>query len=329
MNYDKFFLCMSFLLTVSCSFKESMVDKNYDWRDNIIDVSKNIEEVIITDVMIGRMSTINVVGPYVLIVDYKSFDNLFHLFEKKTYSYVCSFGQKGQGPDEVVNLGHVAVSYYPNEIYINDHGKQLIAKYNLDSVVSLNNYSPQIISKTEKMRFLNQYSCYNDSMSIGVLIKPTGVSGYNQSLAAWNVKSSDITEKDINLPNVEKERFSVCQSYPNNRYVLSYNLNDLLVFCNFDDELVACVKGVDWSENITKRYYYSQSLICKNNLFALLSDENGISSRFVIFDLNGNYKCTLETKHNINTFCFDEDNSKLLMCLDDSIQFAALDILNY
>lgn len=50
------------------------------------------------------------------------------------------------------------------------------------------------------------------------------------------------------------------------------------------------------------------------------------STAFLVFDLDGNYLQTLETGYNISYFCYDNDNNRILMSLNDNIQFAYLDL---
>ena len=51
-----------------------------------------------------------------------------------------------------------------------------------------------------------------------------------------------------------------------------------------------------------------------------------LGTRFLIFDLNGNYLKTLETDYRIVKFCYDKDNNRLIMSLDDEIQFGYLNL---
>ena len=50
------------------------------------------------------------------------------------------------------------------------------------------------------------------------------------------------------------------------------------------------------------------------------------ATKFLIFDLNGNHLKTLETDYHIVRFCYDEDHNRLIMSLNEDIQFAYLDL---
>ena len=49
-------------------------------------------------------------------------------------------------------------------------------------------------------------------------------------------------------------------------------------------------------------------------------------NKLVVFDSNGNYIVTLNIGYNINDFCYDEDNGRLLFSFDDEIQFGYIDL---
>lgn len=46
----------------------------------------------------------------------------------------------------------------------------------------------------------------------------------------------------------------------------------------------------------------------------------------LLFDLEGNYLESWETGHRISDFCLDAENRRLILALDDAVQFAALDL---
>jgi len=49
-------------------------------------------------------------------------------------------------------------------------------------------------------------------------------------------------------------------------------------------------------------------------------------TKLIIFDLNGDYLKTLDVEYKINDFCFDREKNRIIMSLNDVIQFAYLDI---
>jgi hypothetical protein len=53
---------------------------------------------------------------------------------------------------------------------------------------------------------------------------------------------------------------------------------------------------------------------------------NDFATKFFIFDVSGNYIQTLETGYKILDFCYDKENNRIIMGLDDEMQFAYLDL---
>lgn len=47
---------------------------------------------------------------------------------------------------------------------------------------------------------------------------------------------------------------------------------------------------------------------------------------FLAYDLDGNYIKTLNVGYNIIIFCYDSESNRIIMVLDDEIQFAYLDL---
>ena len=59
---------------------------------------------------------------------------------------------------------------------------------------------------------------------------------------------------------------------------------------------------------------------------------NHLATKFLIFDLDGNYYTTIETGHGINNFCLDVENNRIIIYFetrDNPLAFIDLkDILN-
>ncbi len=49
-------------------------------------------------------------------------------------------------------------------------------------------------------------------------------------------------------------------------------------------------------------------------------------TQFVVFDLEGNYLKTLETGYKIANICYDESNHRIIMNMNDAMQFTYLDV---
>lgn len=86
------------LILSSCNHHDSGHRKYYSAYDNVIDVKQDIREVPIEDVDISAWGKPYLLNDYLLLSDVMSYDKLIHIFDKNTFKYLTSVGNKGQGP---------------------------------------------------------------------------------------------------------------------------------------------------------------------------------------------------------------------------------------
>lgn len=77
-------------------------------------------------------------------------------------------------------------------------------------------------------------------------------------------------------------------------------------------------------------FYYESIIICNNRIivgyFGKRNPDVGevhVTS-LIVYDLDGNYIKTLKVGYNIVLFCYDSEYNRIIMALDDDIQFAYL-----
>lgn len=321
--------------------QSSETEKHQGKRNNIVNVRDKIKEIEIEEVLIGRNNQVNIIGDYLLIADNLSNDELIHLFDKNNFRHVAGAGYKGQGPGEIANMGYVAVNEPDRILYVSDHGKNKIFSYELDSVIANPFYIPGEKMKMKERMFPGRYQYINDTLCVGLIIEPTGNYGFKQSIAKWNMTTGDIKTMKYTHPEIEKKRVSFAVSTENNIYVECYHHHDLMTICSLDEEALKYnIFGKKWNnETSNKISFYGDVAFCNDKIIALYHDgENTFfreksgeikgtyPTKFIVFDTNGNYMQTLETGYRIARFCYDKDNNRIIMSLDDDIQFAYLDL---
>lgn len=116
-------------------------------------------------------------------------DRLIHLFEKNGFNYVLSVGDKGQGPQEITNIGLIGVNDSERLFYVSDHGKQKNFSFHLDSVLSNSLYEPKEKMNMDEKQFPDKYHYINDTLCIGLIIEPIGTADFKQSVAKWDMIS--------------------------------------------------------------------------------------------------------------------------------------------
>ncbi|GBU08815.1 hypothetical protein AwDysgo_21460 [Bacteroidales bacterium] len=316
---------------MSCT-RNLNTDKYQNKRDNITEVGDRISEIEIDDVLIGPVARLYLIDDYLIISDPKSLDKLIHIFNKNTFSYVTSTAYRGQGPGEITRMGHIEANESQRIFYVSDHGKQIIVPYNLDSVLQNPSYMPQLKIKMNKSQFPDKYQYINDTLSIGLIIQAIGNADYKPTVARWNMNTGEITPMKYEHPDVKKKRISFAASMENSIYVECYTYQDLMTICSLDGNLKYNIYGKNWNNRGANQvHYYGKVIFCNNKIFAAYSGESRSREEYyptqlLVFDINGDYLQTLETGYKISDYCYDKENNRIILNLDDQIQFAYLQL---
>lgn len=322
-----------------CSSHDSSHQKHHQVRDNVVDVRKDIKEMVLADILIGGISRMYLFGDYLIVGDYMSQDKQIHIFDKNHFTHITSTGYKGQGPNEITNMGHIGVNETDRVFYVSDHGKQTISSFNIDSLLVNPDYAGTTKMRMSESLFPDKYEYINDTLCIGLVIEPIGNNDFKSSVAKWNMNTGEIKVMKYEHPEIKKKRITFAASAKHNLYVECYQHHDLMTICNLNGDLKYNIYGKQWSGERKRgvRYYKTVSF-CKDKIIALYSGEEtpatnekgrpGYPTKFHVFTLDGDYLQTLETGHQITGFCYDEGNNRLLMTMDDEIQFGYLDLLD-
>jgi hypothetical protein len=323
------------LVAICCSCTHSETEKYQNKRNNVVNVHEKVKEIKINedDVLIGQTARVYLMDDYLIIGDYRSEDKQIHLFDKENFRYLTSVAYRGQGPGEIASMGHIEPDEVHRVFYVSDHGKQTIFSYNLDSVLTNQPYMPKVKMKMNKTLFPDRYQYINDTLSVGLIIKPIGTSDFAQSVAKWNMNTGKINPMKYEHPDIEKKRISFAVSMENGIYVECYSNHDLMTICSLNGDLKYNLYGPNWSNQKTSKIqYYGKVEFCNNKILASYSGGNRLSddyfpTKFLVFDINGDYLQTLETRYRICDYCYDKGNNRIIMNLDDAeIQFAYLSL---
>ena len=115
---------------------------------------------------------------------------------------------------------------------------------------------------------------------------------------------------------------------------MSYDHHDLLATYDLQGNLKHYIYGPNWDNTTSNAmiYYYGSICICNNHIIVGYSGERNPDagnihvSKLLVYDLDGNYIKTLNVGYNIIIFCYDSEYNRIIMVLDDEIQFAYLDL---
>jgi hypothetical protein len=320
------------VLCWSCTH-DSGKEKYQGKRNNIVNVQEKIRQIPIEDVMISQYARLLLIDEYLLISDHHAPDKLIHVFDRKNFNHITSTGTRGQGPGEIANIGYMEADPAYRRFFVSDHGKQKIFCYYLDSLLANPSYLPEVKMTMKKRQFPSRYHYVNDTLCIGSIIEPIGNSDYEPTIARWNMLTGEITPMKYRHPRISRKRVCFAASVKHGIYVEGYSHHDLMTICSLDGELKYNIYGNRWDNRKTNSVnYYHDAVFCKDRIFTSFSEGNTASlterypTKFLIFNMDGDYIQTLETNYQILTFCYDENNNRIIMHLDDEIQFACLEL---
>ena len=324
-------VCLALLALLGGCAHHPGTEKYQSERNDVIDVKEKLKELDTGDVLIGSVSSLCLSDEYLMIVDYKSVDKLIQVFNKNDFSYVTAFGDFGQGPEEIAVIGPPAVDVVHHKLYVPDYGKLKLFSYDMDSILIDPFYKPRVKLTMNQTLFPSDYRYINDTLSIAVLIKPTSSSTFDQFLGRWNMSTGEIIPMKYTFPDIKKKRITFDISREKGIYAECYTRHDLMTICSLDGELQYNIYGPDWDCGDTRRLHcFGKVMIGNDKIFVGYCgkeyDRESLPTKILVFDLEGNYFKTLDIGYRILDSCYDSSNNRIIMSLNDNIQFAYLDL---
>lgn len=330
------------LFVLSCKQQEHAIEKTQNKRDNIISVKDLIKEIDPDSILFSSMSKPYIIDDYLLIADYKSYDHTVQIFDKNDFHHIMGIAYTGLGPGEIARLGYVGIDEKHRKIELTDLGKQIIYSFDLDSVLADPFYMPQVKAKIIGEKLLYKYQYINENTCMGLILEPVSNSDYKVTVGTRNMDNGELRKMPYTHPAVQNKRveFSVSPEY--NQYVECYINQDLMSICSLDGSLKYNIYGGnDWKENERgRKEYYRSVAFVGDKIFALYLNDDGLindpmkgpignyATKFLVFDLEGNYLATLETGYSIFVFCYDKDNNRIIFSFNEDMQFGYLDLNN-
>ena len=329
------FLLLSFVFVLGWGcIGNSGTEKKQNNRNNVLNVKENIQGIYFEDIYFSAFIRPYVSRDYLFLVDGRSMDKMIHVFDKQNFGHLVSTAPKGRGPGEIVSISHLEIDENRRRIYVTDLGKYNIFNYSLDSLVANPWYMPEVKMSIPTNKIPQKYALLNDSLAIGIVLEPIGNSDFQQFTGKWNMNDGEITLMPYRHPDIKKKRIDVAVSAEYGIFVEGYTHHDLMSIYDLYGYLKYNVYGKAWDTKVSnKKVYYQRIEICGNKIVALfsgkdrvLNDRQVLASNFMIFDLDGNYECTLDTGYPISYFCYDKEYNRIIMTLDDEMQVAYLDL---
>jgi len=332
-------IILLFLISNACN-NYSSNEIHHKNRNRIVHVEDKIVDIHIDSLDFFGRSWLYIINDYLIIVDHQAHDRGIHLIDKNSFKYLTSTGDKGKGPGEIVRYGHFASDKKNMLFYGIDFAKLELFKFELDSIFKIS-YKPKRVLKLRTDLFPASFGFINDSTIIGSALDIINHNTYKNTVVKMNTLNGDIQKIGNPHPDINPVKlttfFSLCEK--NKIYVEGYARHDLLSISNLDGEVQHYIYGPKWQRAETKNRYYSIIGIMGNKIIASYDGETNYAynqskrpqsafpTKFIIFDLDGNYLSTLETGHEINFFCLDEENNRIIVYFEDRMHpLAYLDL---
>jgi hypothetical protein len=150
--------------------------------------------------------------------------------------------------------------------------------------------------------------------------------------------TGEIKRMNYEHPDIDRKRIAFAVSIDNGMYVECYRNRDLMTICDLDGNLKYNIYGPAWGSESKRMDYYGDVVFCGNRILALFSGKESFSvgkngrkatqpTKFLVFNLDGDYLQTLETGLDIIKFCYDSENNRIIISFnDEEMQFGYLDL---
>ena len=314
----------AFVLVLSLVSCKSKLDKQFDPDSNKIDVSAQIEDIKLAEML--SYSSPYIYDSLLLLRKWNPDDDrCITIYNKNSFKPVTQAVVIGKGPNENSYPGRMAINADSRSFWIMDVANKNISCYPFDSVLQNPRYLPfQSIPYSDTL-IVDRYNFINDSVAMGVAISLLSPRVMNYAPIRLNFNSGKSERFGCRLPVEAAE--SACFFASSKRtglYALPYDKKDVMLLCNSDGSLRFNICGPDYGHEKKGFSYFGLAEFTNNFLIVLYSGESSIvydkknrlasnwESRFVVFDLDGNYKATIETGCAIVDFCIDEDNHRVI-----------------
>ncbi len=314
--------------TIGCSYNQGI---HYSIsEDDIVEVKHLIKEVVIDTPLIGSWSRPYIINEYLVISDANSIENQVNLFKKDDFSYVTGTGLRGQGPKEITTVGALMSDETHRKLYVSDYGKMNILIFEMDSLLTNPDYFPERNIKMNETTFPDRFYYVNDTLCYARTIIVEEGKHFQQNLVKWNMKTSKYHNFIEGHPRVERKRSNFTVSAEHNLIVDCYTHHDLIGLYTLDGELKTYIYGSSWNDRTdNSMIYHNGVIICKDYILTGYSGGQNWSNeqfvnQFLVFDIHGNFIKSLKLGYRVSDFCYDMDNNRIFLVLNDEIQFAYL-----
>ena len=324
-NTIGFFLLMFLLSCAAKSEREFELDEGQP-----LDVSESIIDID-TDPLIA-FPFFEITEDYLIIADSKTVDKGIHIFERKSFTYLGTTGQVGEGPGQLSRYGPVAFSSSGKEFWMPDFGKLKMFKFDMDSALADQAYLPSISKPFGMDFFLTRLKIVDEDVAIGAGLEPLSKSTFRISLGRWDLSSGEISKFGEEHPGLIGKRTNAYFDYSlrHQIMVLAHTNHDILTVYDTNGIVKYHVLGERKFNNDNRRLkFFGPVQITENYIFTSYLGKEGFEldenntpkavskTKILAFDLDGNLVKIFETGHELGLFIVDEWDKRVICYFND------------
>ena len=341
-----------FIVLAGCHKDVNKTEKIQKERDNII----NIESKIISIpgmLPVKYCAEIKIINDLLLVKDVYATHKGIYVYNKDDFKYLTSTGYVGKGPGEIGVFGDIVPLKYKDAFLITDFAKRFVYRFDIKNMLKDSTYLPVKTGNLDKVKpgigdeydFCWKLKSINDTifMGTGICIRKSRID--MKFLAKYNILTKEIEDfshlpSTVKSENKKKTFFSYDISLTNKLIIKAYSCSDLISFYDLNGNILYNIYGPGWGQNKNnKKTFFGTVSITDKYCVASYTGENTFffdefkrphfawPTKFIIFNLKGDYITTIDTKHRMTAWCVDEENKRIIAYFNDSdIEFGYFNI---
>ena len=303
--------------------------KSYD--NNIVDFRDSIVNIF-TDTYYSTADMYILEDYLIVTAESMSTERVLDIYNKNTFEFLAGAGTRGRGPGEVTRPGRLAIEHENKVIWVSDHGKRLLWKFPLDSILNNPFFMPSESLEYYPELFLERFGFINNTIALGKAVRVLDNNRFEMVTAKLNVQDNSTWAFGYEHPQatqrLSNSLFNL--SLNNQMYVNAYVYLDLITFCNMDGSLILNIYGPEFKKykDGQRTYYSGVDFLGEFIIASYVGDDRIIynsagrpmgnsPSKFVVFNTKGKYIKTMEMGCQFSNFTIDEQNQRVIVYFND------------
>lgn len=330
--YGRFLCILSILSPALWSCRPGDGHPSEEWCESR-DRTERMEIVSIDDGLppLHSFTDLGIKGDTLLIHDHQATDRLFVAYDIEKGECIGSFGNYGDGPGEMANLGDVylgpdGILYATNNNHMKLQGV-VIDKALQDSTYKA--FDKVRLDTSEGLLLFLTPTYVNDTTVVCSLYK-SGGDGYETHVGRFNPTTGTACVLDtLSGKNVGKSL--IATDVAENLVVAVSSTHDRVRIFDLDGNLKKTVYGPDFKEESKKGVlYFSQPVIAEERIIANYHgkeiEDVGYGCDLIVMDLDGRYVKTLHNDSPISGMAYHKGTNRLYVCTYGDPQFGYIQL---